>query len=41
MIKMKELPYPLDVLEPYYDRQTLDIHYNTLYKCILEYCELE
>jgi len=32
MIKMKELPYPLDALEPYYDRQTLDIHYNILYK---------
>ena len=32
MIKMKELAYPLDALEPYYDRQTLDIHYNILYK---------
>ena len=31
MIKMKELPYPLDALEPYYDRETLDIHYNILY----------
>lgn len=28
MIKMKELPYPLDALEPYYNRETLDIHYN-------------
>ena len=32
MIKMKELPYPLDALEPYYDRDPLDIHYNILYK---------
>ena len=32
MIKMKELPYPLDALEPYYNRETLDIHYNVLYK---------
>ena len=29
---MKPLPYPLDALEPYYNRETLDIHYNTLYK---------
>ena len=29
---MIELPYTLDSLEPYYDRQTLDIHYNVLYK---------
>ena len=32
MIKMKELPYPLDALEPYYNKETLDIHYNILYK---------
>ena len=32
MIKMKELLYPLDALEPYYNRETLDIHYNILYK---------
>ena len=31
MIKMKELPYPLDALEPYYDREILKIHYETLY----------
>ena len=31
MIKMKELPYPLDALEPYYNRETLKIHYETLY----------
>ncbi len=32
MLKMKELPYPINALEPYYDAQTLDIHYNVLYK---------
>ena len=32
MIKMIELPYPLDALEPYYSRETLDLHYNILYK---------
>lgn len=32
MIKMKELPYPLDALEPYYDRKTLELHYQILYK---------
>ena len=32
MLKMKELQYPLDALEPYYNRETLDIHYNILYK---------
>jgi len=32
MIKAMELPYPLDALEPYYSKETLDIHYNTLYK---------
>lgn len=32
MIKVKELPYPLDALEPYYNKETLDIHYNILYK---------
>lgn len=31
MINKIELPYPLDALEPYYNRQTLDIHYNILY----------
>ena len=31
MIKMIELPYPLNALEPYYNRETLDIHFNTLY----------
>lgn len=32
MIKMIELPYPLNALEPYYSRETLDLHYNILYK---------
>lgn len=32
MIKMKDLPYPIDALEPYYDKETLSIHYNILYK---------
>lgn len=32
MIKMIELPYPINALEPYYNSETLDIHYNTLYK---------
>lgn len=31
MIKKIELPYPLDALEPYYDKETLKIHYETLY----------
>jgi len=32
MIKMIELPYPLNALEPYYSAETLDLHYNVLYK---------
>lgn len=32
MLKMIELPYPLNALEPYYSAETLDIHYNVLYK---------
>lgn len=32
MIKMIELPYPTDALEPYYNKETLEIHYNILYK---------
>ena len=32
MIKMIELPYPLNALEPYYSKETLDLHYNILYK---------
>ena len=31
MIIKKELQYPLNALEPYYDEQTLNIHYNKLY----------
>jgi len=32
MLKMIELPYPLNALEPYYSAETLDLHYNVLYK---------
>jgi len=31
MIRKIDLPYPLDALEPYYNKETLSIHYNTLY----------
>lgn len=36
MLKAIELPYPLNALEPYYSKETLDIHYNTLYKGYIE-----
>lgn len=32
MLKMIELPYLLTALEPYYSKETLDLHYNILYK---------
>lgn len=32
MVKMIPLPYNLNALEPYYSKETLDIHYNVLYK---------
>ena len=32
MIKMIDLPYPMNALEPYYTMETLDLHYNVLYK---------
>lgn len=32
MIQKIELPYRLDALEPYYSAETLNIHYNILYK---------
>lgn len=32
MLKMMELPYPMNALEPYYSAETLDLHYNVLYK---------
>lgn len=32
MIQKIELPYSLNALEPYYNAETLNIHYNTLYK---------
>lgn len=31
MINKIELPYPMNALEPYYSKETLSIHYNTLY----------
>lgn len=32
MIQPMQLPYSLNALEPYYSSQTLNIHYNVLYK---------
>lgn len=32
MIELNELPYPLDTLEPYYSKETLELHYKVLYK---------
>ena len=32
MITPIELPYAYDALEPYYDKETMKIHYETLYK---------
>lgn len=32
MLKMKELAYPINALEPYYSAEMLDLHYNVLYK---------
>ncbi|HBC84601.1 MAG TPA: superoxide dismutase [Clostridiales bacterium] len=32
MIKMIGLLYPMNALEPYYTMETLDLHYNVLYK---------
>lgn len=32
IIQKIELPYRLDALEPYYSTETLNIHYNILYK---------
>ncbi len=32
MLKMIDLPYPFNALEPYYSKETLDLHYNILYK---------
>ena len=36
MLKIKELPYPINSLEPYYSVKTLDLHYNILYKRYVE-----
>ena len=32
MLKMIDLPYPINALEPYYSTKTLDLHYRVLYK---------
>ena len=32
MLKMKELAYQINALEPYYSAEMLDLHYNILYK---------
>ena len=32
MLKMIELPYSFNALEPYYSEETLKLHYNILYK---------
>lgn len=32
MLKMIELPYAFNALEPYYSEETLRLHYNVLYK---------
>lgn len=36
MEKIIDLPYSLNSLEPYYSRETLDLHYNILYKGYIE-----
>ncbi len=36
MIKKIDLPYPLDALEPYYSKETLKVHYETLYTGYVE-----
>ena len=33
---MIELPYPLNALEPYYSKETLELHYQILYKGYIE-----
>lgn len=32
MLKMIDLPYPINALEPYYSAETLELHYKILYK---------
>lgn len=36
MIEKIELPYPINALEPYYNAETLDVHYNILYAGYVE-----
>ena len=36
MLQKIDLPYNLNALEPFYSRETLDIHYNTLYSAYVD-----
>ena len=36
MVKMIDLPYSFDALEPYYSKETLILHYNELYRGYVE-----
>lgn len=36
MLQKINLPYSLNALEPFYSRETLDIHYNTLYTAYID-----
>ena len=36
MIKKIDLPHPLDAVEPYYSKETLKVHYETLYTGYVE-----
>lgn len=36
MLEKINLPYSLDALEPFYSRETLQIHYNTLYSVYVD-----
>lgn len=39
MYQKLELPYPMDALEPYYDRETLRLHYEVLYQGYIDNLE--
>ncbi len=36
MLEKINLPYSLNALEPFYSRETLDTHYNTLYSAYVD-----
>lgn len=36
MIKKILLPYPVDALEPYYNKETLVLHYDILYSSYVD-----